>query len=296
MTNAKPTDPAVSRNRLNALASTGPRTEDGKALARRNAVRHGLTANPAAGVVEHPGRFVALQRQVDDALRPRNAIETGLCHRIAVSLWRLQRSALADSALSGAAVRTAPTERERVQECLEGIREHWRVEVRQVTDSERLRELRNEGLLAPGQVRWEEVRVGLRSLDDYRKNDLMGSVAGITALLALLEELATQLQEDPGFFGQVPCEQLSWLLGDGAYMFPTDGRCLLRPDEHPHPTSTQRLIGMARNREPGTPIPPRLMGLIQAQVTSLRAQRRLLDDSDDEIDDRRRQWFRQGHC
>lgn len=289
MTSAKPTDSPVARNRLNAQASTGPRTEVGKALARRNAVRHGLTANPAAGVVEHPGRFVALQRQVDNALRPRNAIEAGLCHRIAVALWRLQRAAVADAALSGDAVRTAPTERERVQECLEGIREHWRVEVSEVTDRDRLAELRRQRLLAPGEKRWDEVRSGLRSLDDYRENDLLRSVAGIGAMLALLEELTDQLHHDPGFFGQVPCEQLSSLLGDGAYMFPTDARCFSRPDEHPHPTSIQRLIGQARKRKPGTPIPPRLMGLIQAQVTSLRAQRRLLDDSNDDIDNRRRQ-------
>lgn len=39
-----------------------------------------------------------------------------------------------------------------------------------------------------------------RSLD-CRSNDLMGSVTTKTSLLLLLKELATQLQEDPGFFG-----------------------------------------------------------------------------------------------
>jgi hypothetical protein len=31
-------------NRLNALKSTGPRPEEGKRISRRNALRHGLTA------------------------------------------------------------------------------------------------------------------------------------------------------------------------------------------------------------------------------------------------------------
>jgi hypothetical protein len=43
-------------NRLNAFNSTGPRTEEGKRISRRNALRHGLTAetviDPPEGGVE----------------------------------------------------------------------------------------------------------------------------------------------------------------------------------------------------------------------------------------------------
>ena len=38
----------VRRNRQNCLKSTGPKTEAGKAIAKRNHLRHGLRANPAS--------------------------------------------------------------------------------------------------------------------------------------------------------------------------------------------------------------------------------------------------------
>lgn len=277
----------VKRNRRNARASTGPKSPAGKAAARGNALRHGLTANPAAGVVEQPRHFEELLRQVGDALRPRDAIEAGLCHRVAVALWRLQRAALADGAISGMAVRIAPLDREEIQSWLQDIRDFWRVEVRKVTDPSRLRALRRDKLLAPGERKWEEVRSGLPQLDEFRSNDLMQSPSGISAMLALLGELVAQLSDNPRMFGQVPCEQLFWLLGDGAFMFPTDTRCFLCPDEYPRPTSTQRLIGIARKRKPGTPIPPALRNLIDAQATALLAQRRVLDDSGDRVANRR---------
>ena len=39
-------------NRLNALKSTGPRTEEGKRISRRNALRQGLTAEPVIDGLE----------------------------------------------------------------------------------------------------------------------------------------------------------------------------------------------------------------------------------------------------
>lgn len=51
----------VERNRRNAAGSTGPRTVGGEARSRRNSLKHGLCANPAAGVVEEPERFRAFR-------------------------------------------------------------------------------------------------------------------------------------------------------------------------------------------------------------------------------------------
>jgi hypothetical protein len=42
----------IEANRRNALKSTGPRTENGKRRSRRNAFRHGLTAETVIEVLE----------------------------------------------------------------------------------------------------------------------------------------------------------------------------------------------------------------------------------------------------
>ena len=42
----------IEANRRNALKSTGPKTEAGKQVSRRNAVRHGLTAETVLSALE----------------------------------------------------------------------------------------------------------------------------------------------------------------------------------------------------------------------------------------------------
>jgi hypothetical protein len=55
-------------NRLNALKSTGPRTEEGKRISRRNAVRHGLTAETVIDALEDTEDYRAFE-----AARPAGA-------------------------------------------------------------------------------------------------------------------------------------------------------------------------------------------------------------------------------
>ena len=50
----------IEANRRNARKSTGPITEEGKQRSRRNAVRHGLTAETVIGALEDAEDYIGL--------------------------------------------------------------------------------------------------------------------------------------------------------------------------------------------------------------------------------------------
>src|SRR6202050_1460983 len=83
-------------NRANAAHSTGPRTEEGKARSRLNALKHGLLATEAAnfGVEGEPARraFEGLSDRLEDYYRPHGPIEEILVQKIAIATWRLKRA------------------------------------------------------------------------------------------------------------------------------------------------------------------------------------------------------------
>jgi hypothetical protein len=54
----------IDANRRNARKSTGPITEEGKHRPRRNAVRHGLTAETVIEVLEDPEDYKAVELSV----------------------------------------------------------------------------------------------------------------------------------------------------------------------------------------------------------------------------------------
>jgi hypothetical protein len=81
-------------NRRNALRSTGPRTPEGKAVSRMNAVRHGLLARlPVIPGLESQKDWEAHLAQVFDDLCPVGYIEETFTERIALLLWKLGRAA-----------------------------------------------------------------------------------------------------------------------------------------------------------------------------------------------------------
>jgi hypothetical protein len=85
-------------NRTNALQSTGPRTANGKAIASRNATRHGLLSTKLVLDDEEPGQFDHLLADLQRALHPVGAVELALVERIAVTMWRQRRLVHAETA------------------------------------------------------------------------------------------------------------------------------------------------------------------------------------------------------
>lgn len=65
-------------NRRNALKSTGPRTEDGKRRASRNAVRHGLTAETVVEPIEDAEDYTAFEQAVAADYDAETAVEREL--------------------------------------------------------------------------------------------------------------------------------------------------------------------------------------------------------------------------
>ena len=79
-------------NSRNALKSTGPKTEAGKQASRRNAVRHGLTAETVLSALEDTEDYKAFEAAITADYDAQSAVERELVLRLASILWRLRRA------------------------------------------------------------------------------------------------------------------------------------------------------------------------------------------------------------
>jgi hypothetical protein len=89
----------VQANRRNAQLSTGPVTEEGKRRSRRNAVRHGLTAETVIDALEGAEDYAAFEMAVTADYDAQSAVERELVLRLASLLWRLRRATAIESGL-----------------------------------------------------------------------------------------------------------------------------------------------------------------------------------------------------
>ena len=89
----------LEANRRNALKSTGPRTINGKETSRRNALRHGLTAETLLEPLEDPESYRAFEAAIVAEYLPQTAVEQELVHRLASLFWRLRRATSIETGL-----------------------------------------------------------------------------------------------------------------------------------------------------------------------------------------------------
>ena len=97
----------ISANRQNAALSTGPRTPEGKAISRANALKHGLTG---AGVVlpeEDAAAVEELARAFQEELDPTGEVGRALARRLAILSVRMDRCVDREFAAVAARVRKA---------------------------------------------------------------------------------------------------------------------------------------------------------------------------------------------
>src|SRR4051812_14621597 len=105
-----PRSPAqIKASHRNGARSRGPVTEEGKAKASRNALKHGLTALPSL-VLEDEVRAAldALIAPVTEETGAGGEIGARLARRLAIALWKGERAERIETALFDAAPKLRP--------------------------------------------------------------------------------------------------------------------------------------------------------------------------------------------
>src|SRR5579871_1743660 len=85
------TEAQINANQKNAQASTGPRTEEGKAKSSHNAMRHGLTAKAVLLPGEDVQEYEDLAEGMFLGLDPRDVPQRALCQELVDLQWRINR-------------------------------------------------------------------------------------------------------------------------------------------------------------------------------------------------------------
>src|ERR1700747_2444695 len=79
-------------NPRHAVKSAGPRTETGKERSRRNAIRHGLTAETVIEILENVEDYQGFEANIIADYDAHTAVERELVLRLASLLWRIRRA------------------------------------------------------------------------------------------------------------------------------------------------------------------------------------------------------------
>lgn len=91
----------IEANRRNAQKSTGPKTPNGRAVSKRNALKHGILSREVVvhgRCIKESGReFAALRQRFWEDLKPVGMLEEMLVDQIMTKYWRSRRALKAES-------------------------------------------------------------------------------------------------------------------------------------------------------------------------------------------------------
>ena len=81
----------IRANRANALRSTGPTTAEGKQIASRNSIRHGMLSQTVVLEGESQDRFIEFVASLQAQLKPRSEAEAAIVETMAIARWKQMR-------------------------------------------------------------------------------------------------------------------------------------------------------------------------------------------------------------
>ena len=91
----------IEANRRNALKSTGPRSQEGRAAVRLNALRYGLRARTVVLPGENQEEFEKLCESLEAEWQPLTSTEQFYLEQMAVAQWKLTRMEIGEIDLFG---------------------------------------------------------------------------------------------------------------------------------------------------------------------------------------------------
>jgi hypothetical protein len=111
-----PTQPQIEANRCNSQKSTGPRSPEGKAVSRFNAIKSGIHAQSQVIPGEDADEFNDLVEGYRQDLRPANHLESFLVDELVNADWLLRRLRKMEAHLWGFHTDEAKEERDGIDE------------------------------------------------------------------------------------------------------------------------------------------------------------------------------------
>jgi hypothetical protein len=103
-----PTAKQTAANRMNSQKSTGPRTAEGKAASRYNAVKHGIFATTQIMFDESAEDLAELAAEYHEHHNPADPEQRFLVDTLVSNEWRLRRLRRVEAELWGTAANAAP--------------------------------------------------------------------------------------------------------------------------------------------------------------------------------------------